>query len=145
MVDFEMWWIKMKLDVMDSQSMDWTGSTMYGSASDDGLDGLDNGRLGGRAMYGSASHDGLDGLGDGTARQARRCTMDWKGSAMGRLGNGRLGVRDVWLGVTRWIGRARKRTAQRSAMNGSALHVDWTCINAVCELALFAVFLSRFS
>ena len=71
MVDFEMWWIKMKLDVMDSQSMDWTGSTMYGSASDDGLDGLDNGRLGGRAMYGSAVARcmALRRTMDGTARR----------------------------------------------------------------------------
>jgi hypothetical protein len=73
----------MKLDVMDSQSMDWTGSLMYGSASDDGLDGIDNGRLGGRAMYGSASYDG------------------WDGSAMGPLG------------VARWIGRARQWTLRR--------------------------------
>ena len=77
-------------------------------------------RLDGSAS--SALHDGLEGLCDGSARQwtarrprciARRHTMDWTGSAMGRLGNGRLGVRDVWLGVTRWIGRARKRTAQQ--------------------------------
>ena len=42
------------------------------------------------------------------------------------------------------IGDAPKGRLGR-AMNGSALHVDWTCINGVCELALFAVFLSRFS
>jgi hypothetical protein len=89
--------------------------------------------------------------------------MDWTGSAMGRLGK---------LGVARWIGRALrwdgsamdgsasamygsashdgldglgKGRLSSCAMNGSALHVDWTCINGVCELALFAVFLSRFS
>jgi hypothetical protein len=43
----------------------WIRAQQYGSASDDGLDGLDNGRLGGRAMYGSASDDGLDGLDNG--------------------------------------------------------------------------------
>ena len=106
-------------DTTGQLAMDRTVSAMDGTARQ-WMARLGNGWLGvarcmarRRAMYGSASHDGLDGLGDGTARQARRCTMDWTGSAMGRLGNGRLGVRDVWLGVTRWIGRARKRTAQQ--------------------------------
>ena len=145
----------MKLDVMDSQWMAWTrqwtacdgldGTGSIGLAMDSlrsrqwtacgvgngrhamgRLDGLrwetwtapygTTGQLAGRAwqlmraMYGSASHDGLDGL-----------------------DNGLDGLNNVWLGVGRWIGRARQWTARRSrdvwlggrAMYGSASYDGW--------------------
>ena len=81
--------------------MDWTGSTMYGSASDDGLDGLDNGRLGGRAMYGSAVARcmALRRTMDGTARRWDRSASH---DGLDGLDNGLCIARDVWLGVAQW-------------------------------------------
>jgi len=138
----------MKLDVMDSQWMAWTrqwtacdgldGTGSIGLAMDSlrgrqwtacrvgngrhamgRLDGLrwetwtapygTTGQLAGRAwqlmraMYGSASHDGLDGL-----------------------DNGLDGLNNVWLGVGRWIGRARQWTARRCMAQRS--RDVWLCV-----------------
>ncbi len=127
MVDFEMWWIKNEarcdgqpMDGLDSavDSLRWIGW--------DRLDRLGNGQLAGSAM------DSLQGWQwtacDGTPGRLAMGNLDgslWDDWTARRTGLA-IDARDVWLGVARWIGRARQWIGRAQQCMARRRTMDWT-------------------